>query len=135
LTSFLGRPRERNVISKPSLTPGVPYTVRLRFAEIGSVTAAGQRVFNVAANGVSLLSNFDIFAAGGGKAFVAVVRQFTVTRPGEHQAPVHQCRGQRLAQRLRDPAGLIVYSKTKGDPDGIAAAQCPYRKIRQRETG
>jgi hypothetical protein len=47
------------------LTPGVPDTVRLHFAEIGSVTAAGQRVFNVAANGVSLLSNFDLFAAGG----------------------------------------------------------------------
>ena len=62
-----------------SLTPGVPYTVRLHFAEIGSVTAAGQRVFDVAANGVSLLSNFDIFTAGGGKAFVAIVRQFTVT--------------------------------------------------------
>jgi len=62
-----------------SLTPGVPYTVRLHFAEIGSVTAARQRVFNVAANGVRLLSNFDIFAAGGGKGFVAIVRQFTVT--------------------------------------------------------
>ncbi len=62
-----------------SLTPGVPYTVRLHLAEIGSVTATGQRVFNVAANGVSLLSNFDIFVAGGGKAFVAIVRQFTVT--------------------------------------------------------
>jgi trimeric autotransporter adhesin len=61
------------------LTPGVPYTVRLHFAEIGSVTAAGQRVLNVAANGVSLLSNLDLFAAGGGKAFVAIVRQFTVT--------------------------------------------------------
>ena len=67
------------MISKPSLASGVPYTVRLHFAEIGSVTAAGQRVFNVAANGVSLLSNFNIFAAGGGKAFVAIVRQFTVT--------------------------------------------------------
>ena len=53
------------------LTPAVPYTVPLHFAEIGSATAAGQRVFNVAANGVSLLRDFDIFAAGGGKAFVA----------------------------------------------------------------
>lgn len=61
-----------------NLTPGVPYRVRLHFAEIGSVTAARQRVFKVTANGVSLLSNFDIFASGGGKRFVAIVRQFTV---------------------------------------------------------
>jgi Malectin domain len=50
-----------------SLTPGVPYTVRLHFAEIGSVTATGQRGFNVAATGVSLVSHFDIFAGGAGR--------------------------------------------------------------------
>jgi hypothetical protein len=59
----------------PNLTPGASYAVRLHFAEI-YWNAAGQRVFNVALNGSPVLSNFDIFAAAGGKD-IAVVRQFT----------------------------------------------------------
>jgi hypothetical protein len=61
----------------PGLTPGASYTVRLHFAEV-FWTAAGQRLFNVAINGSSALSNFDIFAAAGGKDR-AVVREFTAT--------------------------------------------------------
>ncbi len=61
------------------LTPGVPYAVRLDFADIGGTTAAGQRIFNVAANGAPQLKNFDLFTAGGGKGYVAIVRTFTVT--------------------------------------------------------
>lgn len=60
----------------PGLVPATPYRVRLHFAET-YWTQAGQRVFNVAINGVSSLSNFDIFAAAGG-ANRAVVREFTV---------------------------------------------------------
>ena len=59
----------------PSLTPGASYAVRLHFAEIYR-SAASQRVFNVAINGAPVLSNFDIFAAAGGKD-IAVVKQFT----------------------------------------------------------
>jgi hypothetical protein len=44
--------------------PSGTYTVNLRFAEI-VYTAAGQRVFNVALNGQTLQSNYDIFAAAG----------------------------------------------------------------------
>jgi hypothetical protein len=51
--------------------------VRLHFAET-YWTAAGQRVFNVTANGQAALSNFDIFAAAGAE-YKAVVRQFNVT--------------------------------------------------------
>jgi hypothetical protein len=42
-------------------------TITLKFAEIdASVTAAGQRVFDVALNGRTVLHNFDIFAQAGG---------------------------------------------------------------------
>ncbi|HZR28042.1 MAG TPA: malectin domain-containing carbohydrate-binding protein [Terriglobales bacterium] len=61
----------------PNLTPGGSYTLRLHFAET-AVAAAGQRAFNVAVNGATVLSNFDIFAAAGGE-FIANVQQFNVT--------------------------------------------------------
>jgi len=61
----------------PNLTPGASYTLRLHFAEI-YWTAAGQRVFNVAVNGTTVLPNFDIFAAAGG-ANKAVVETLPVT--------------------------------------------------------
>ncbi len=48
----------------PGLTPGASYVVRLHFVEL-SFTASGQRVFNVAINGTSVLSSFDIFAQVG----------------------------------------------------------------------
>src|SRR5262249_22576335 len=50
----------------PGFTPGASYTVRLHFAEI-YWTNAGQRLFNVAINGVAVLTNFDVFVAAGGK--------------------------------------------------------------------
>jgi hypothetical protein len=61
----------------PSLVAGTQYTVRLHFAELFQ-TAAGRRVFNVAINGTTVLSNFDIFAATGA-AFKATLREFTTT--------------------------------------------------------
>ena len=61
----------------PSLTPGASYTLRLHFAEI-YWSAAGQRVFNVSVNGSPALTNFDIFAAAGGKN-KAVVETVPVT--------------------------------------------------------
>jgi len=53
------------------------YTLNLHFAEIFH-TASGKRVFNVAAQGKTVLSNFDIFAAAGG-ANRAIVKSFPVT--------------------------------------------------------
>ncbi len=49
-------------------------TVRLHFAET-SMTAAGQRKFNVSINGAQVLGSFDIFAAAGGQN-IANVQQF-----------------------------------------------------------
>jgi fibronectin type 3 domain-containing protein len=60
----------------PNLTAGTQYTVLLHFAET-YFTAKGDRVFNVAINGTTVLSNFDIFAAVGKDA--ALVEQFTAT--------------------------------------------------------
>jgi hypothetical protein len=61
----------------PGLTAGSAYTVRLHFAEL-YFKAAGQRVFNVAINGASVLANFDVYKASGG-AFRAVVESFSAS--------------------------------------------------------
>ncbi|MFZ1011354.1 MAG: malectin domain-containing carbohydrate-binding protein [Candidatus Sulfotelmatobacter sp.] len=61
----------------PGLISGASYTVRLHFAEL-YFSAAGNRVFNVAINGTTVLSNFDIYATAKAN-FTAVVEQFTAT--------------------------------------------------------
>ena len=57
-----------------NLTLNASYLVRLHFAEI-YWSSTGQRKFNVSANGVSMLKDFDIVAAAGG-ANRAVIREF-----------------------------------------------------------
>jgi hypothetical protein len=57
------------------LGAGTSHTVTLHFAEL-YFTTTGQRVFNVAINGTTVLPNFDIVAAAGGKPLTAVVEQF-----------------------------------------------------------
>ncbi|WP_170293227.1 malectin domain-containing carbohydrate-binding protein [Thermogemmatispora aurantia] len=57
------------------LFAGARYTVKLDWAEL-TFQAAGQRVFNVAINGQTVLSNFDVYATAGYKT--ALQRQFTV---------------------------------------------------------
>jgi hypothetical protein len=56
--------------------PAGTATVTLKFAEIEQ-TAPGQRVFDVAINGQTVLHDFDIFAEAGG-ANVALDKTFTV---------------------------------------------------------
>lgn len=67
----------------PGLTAGQTYTVRLHFAEIYWSTP-NTRIFNVAINGAQVLSNFDIFAAAGGKN-IAIVKSFSTTANGAGQ--------------------------------------------------
>jgi hypothetical protein len=62
------------------LTANASYTIRLDFAEPYGI-AAGQRVFDVTANGATALSSFDIFAAAGGPD-KAVARTFTASADG-----------------------------------------------------
>jgi Malectin domain/Pectate lyase superfamily protein len=60
----------------PNLTAGHTYTLRLDWAEL-SFQTAGARVFNVAVNGSTVLSHFDVYATAGYKT--AVARTFTTT--------------------------------------------------------
>ncbi len=75
----------------PGLTAGSSYTVRLHFAEL-TFTGSGQRVFNVAINGTSVLSNFDVYATAGGQN-KALVEQFTATADALGQITVSFSRG------------------------------------------
>jgi fibronectin type 3 domain-containing protein len=61
----------------PGLTAGSNYLVRLHFCEL-SFTAAGSRKFNVAINGSTVLSAFDVFAAAGGQ-YRAIEKDFNAT--------------------------------------------------------
>ncbi|GLV53435.1 hypothetical protein KDH_02890 [Dictyobacter sp. S3.2.2.5] len=64
------------------LTAGKTYTLQLDWAEL-TWHASGQRVFNVAVNGNTVLSNFDVYAIAGYKT--ALTRQFTTTANGSGQ--------------------------------------------------
>lgn len=75
----------------PNLTPGSAYAVTLYFAEIYN-TAAGQRVFDVAINGVTVLSAFDIFVAAGG-ANKAVAGSFNTTADASGQVVIQFIKG------------------------------------------
>ncbi len=57
--------------------PNGDYQLKLHFAET-NYTLSNKRKFNVVAEGTQVLTNFDVFAAGGGAAR-AVVRTFNVT--------------------------------------------------------
>jgi hypothetical protein len=75
----------------PGLTAGGQYTVRLHFSEF-YWTAKGQRLFNVAINGATVLSNFDILATAGA-ANKALVEQFTATANSSGQIQVSLTNG------------------------------------------
>ena len=71
-------------------TANASYAVRLHFVEL-SFTAAGSRKFNVAINGTSVLSNFDIFAQVGQNH--ALVQQFNTTANSSGQIVVSFTQG------------------------------------------
>lgn len=75
----------------PGFTVGSSHTVRLHFAET-YFNAAAKRAFNVAINGTSVLSNFDIFATAGGKD-VAVAESFTATADSNGKITIVFTRG------------------------------------------
>jgi hypothetical protein len=59
--------------------PNGTYNVTLKFSE-DFYNSANLRVFNVAINGITVLSNFDIVAAVG--AFTAIDKTFSITVTG-----------------------------------------------------
>ena len=69
----------------PGLTAGAQYTVLLHFTET-YFTAAGQREFNVAINGTSVLTNLDIYATVGENA--ALLETFTATANSSGQVVI-----------------------------------------------
>jgi len=75
----------------PGFTAGRAATVTLYFEE-SFWTAAGQRTFNVAINGATVLSAFDIFAAAGG-ANRAISRTFNTTASSSGQVVIQLTRG------------------------------------------
>jgi hypothetical protein len=75
----------------PGFTAGSTHTVRLHFAEL-YWSNTGQRKFNVAINGVSVLSNFDIVQAAGGQ-YKANVQQFTTTANSSGQIVISLSNG------------------------------------------
>jgi hypothetical protein len=62
------------------------------FFEESFWTAAGQRKFNVAINGATVLTAFDIFASAGG-ANRAIARSFNTTANASGQVVVQYIRG------------------------------------------
>jgi|GEM_PF-476877 len=107
----------------PGLTAGASYTVRLHFVEL-SFTASGQRTFNVAINGTSVLSNFDIFAQVGQNK--ALVKDFTATANASGQIIVAFSHGTADNPSI---AGLEVITAGGGSapatPTGVSAAGNP----------
>lgn len=97
----------------PGLTAGTSYGVRLHFAELYWATA-GKRVFNVAINGTTVLTNFDIVAATGA-ANTAVVKSFTATANGSGQIVISFTAGS-----VDQPAvsGIEVYANAGGGSTG-----------------
>jgi glucosylceramidase len=68
------------------LQPGRTYTLRLHFNEF-FWTQPGQRIFDVAINGTTVLSRFDIIAQTGGQNRAAV-REFSVAADGNGEIAV-----------------------------------------------
>jgi hypothetical protein len=61
----------------PGMTAGSTHSVLLHFSE-NYYSAAGKRVFNVAINGTTVLTNFDIYATAGAE-YTALEETFTAT--------------------------------------------------------
>ena len=95
---------EAPVPGQPVLSPAMRgraqrYRVIVRFTE-PAATTAGERVFDVGVNGKTVLHNFDIFAAAGGR-LKGVERSFEATsKDGFFVVTFRPSRGQALVSSL-----------------------------------
>jgi len=101
----------------PGLNAGTSYVVRLHFVEL-TWTAAAQRQFNVAINGSTVLSNFDVFAAAGQNT--AVEREFNATANASGQIVVAFSKGTADNPSV---AGIEIWTQppVPGAPTGLTA--------------
>ena len=107
----------------PGLLSNKLYKARLHFAEISpSVNAVGDRQFNVALNGVQVLTNFDLLAATGAK-FRATTRQFNVTTDSAGRITLQFSKGAAFEPTC---SGLEIFPYTNTAP---ALAAIPNQTV------
>ena len=73
------------------LSAGTTYGVNMDFAEIW-YSSAGSREFDAAINGTAVLTNFDIFAAAGGK-FIGITKSFSTVANTQGDIVISLTRG------------------------------------------
>jgi len=113
----------------PNLTPNAPYLVRLHFAE-RDYNNAGGRLFNVAINDIPVLTNFDIYAAAGGRNR-AVVEQLAQPADGSGAMTITvtqvrdyaQLNGLELIPLASLPGSAVMLSPSGPLTDTINATQ------------
>jgi hypothetical protein len=111
------------------LTAGAAYTVRLHWAEL-AWKEQGKRLFNVAINGVEVLSNFDVFATAGYKK--ALVKEIKVTVPKDGQIVIAFTQAgadnpfiSAIQVLTRQSATPVVTPTTSADVSPTASAASP----------
>ncbi|MGA9667564.1 MAG: malectin domain-containing carbohydrate-binding protein, partial [Terracidiphilus sp.] len=75
----------------PGMIAGSSHTVLLHFSE-NYWSAKAKRQFNVAINGATVLTNFDIYATAGTQ-YTAVVKTFTATANSSGQIAIAFTKG------------------------------------------
>ncbi len=100
----------------PGLTAGSQYSVLLHFAET-YFTAAGDREFNVAINGTTVLTNLDVYATVGKDA--ALLEAFTATANSSGQIVIAFSLGAANQPLLM---GLEIRSSSSGSCSAVPSA-------------
>ncbi len=100
------------------LTAGTSYVVRLHFVEL-SFTTSGSRKFNVAINGTTVLSAFDVYAQAGQNH--ALEKEFNATANGSGQIVVAFSPG---GADNPDVAGIEIWTQPSppGTPTNLVAS-------------
>ena len=97
-------------------TPGA-YTLKLHFVEGDNNVKAGSRLFNVLVNGTPVLTNFDVFATGGGTG-KACRREPPCHRPDGQQCCDRYLPGRRQQRLHRHGLRTRTRPRPAGGPGG-----------------
>jgi prepilin-type processing-associated H-X9-DG protein len=114
------------------------YAVWLEFAEPTAGTTAGQRVFDVSAEGALVLNDYDIVADAGGAAQLAVAKAFNVNvKDGTLNLSFNGVVGQALVSAIAIvptdiPTVALPYAGVQGSAD--PAKNAAYDAARRIET-